>query len=83
MSVAAEESHMTIKCSENMLIPYFSSDSDAESTTDRVMGVRKSVFLGRFILSSSLIPLIINVTLTHCILNEKRVMSNRNIRKPV
>lgn len=43
-------------------------------------GVRKCVFLRRFVLSPSLTPLIINVTLTHCILNERLVVSYRNIR---
>lgn len=66
-----------------MLIPpFFSNYTEAEASAD-MMGVRKSVFLQQFILSSSLIALIINVTLTHCILNEGRVMSHRNIRNSV
>lgn len=48
-----------------------------------VMDVRESVFLRRFILSSSLTPLIINVTLTHCILNVRKVKSYRNTRNHV
>lgn len=59
-----------------------SNYSDAGTPTDTVMA-RKSVFLRRFVLSSSLIALIINVTLTYCILNEGRVMSYRNVRNPV